>query len=187
MNCDVKTHTHQQKSLGICMSADPLSSVIQTRNVRQADTDLFQVGCPCINYLCTPGAHFISERMLYIDVIISTRRLQVRVKKKKKKKSFFSFSSLSSRSPQLQIWPHHCSDTTSQPSLFVHVGEQKIVRCMVPNQENTEGDQPVQSHSNAQQPLMALQPQTCVQHCPGETARFPSSVFYRRVCLSKLT
>ena len=30
-----------------------------------------------------------------------------------------------------------------------------------------EGDQPVQSHSHAQQPL---QPQTCVQeHCPGET------------------
>ena len=35
---------------------------------------------------------------------------------------------------------------------------------MVPNQENMEGDQPVQSHSHAQQPL---QPQTCVQeHCP---------------------
>ena len=31
---------------------------------------------------------------------------------------------------------------------------------MVPNQENTEGDQPVQSHSHAQHPL---QPQTCVQ------------------------
>ena len=31
---------------------------------------------------------------------------------------------------------------------------------MVPNQENMEGDQPVQSHSHAQQPL---QPQTCVQ------------------------
>ena len=30
-----------------------------------------------------------------------------------------------------------------------------------------EGDQPVQSHTHAQQPL---QPQTCVQeHCPGET------------------
>ena len=38
---------------------------------------------------------------------------------------------------------------------------------MVPNQENMEGDQPVQSHSHAQQPL---QQQTCVQeHCPGET------------------
>ena len=38
---------------------------------------------------------------------------------------------------------------------------------MVPNQENMEGDQPVQSHSHTQQPL---QPQTCVQeHCPGET------------------
>ena len=38
---------------------------------------------------------------------------------------------------------------------------------MVPNQENMEGDQQVQSHSHAQQPL---QPHTCVQeHCPGET------------------
>ena len=45
---------------------------------------------------------------------------------------------------------------------------------MVPNQENMESDQPVQSHSHAQQPL---QPQTCVQeHCPGETG-LPSSVF----------
>ena len=31
---------------------------------------------------------------------------------------------------------------------------------MVPNQENVEGDQPVQSHSHAQQQLQA---QTCVQ------------------------
>ena len=45
---------------------------------------------------------------------------------------------------------------------------------MIPNQENMEGDQPVQSHSHAQQPL---QPQTCVlEHCPGETG-LPSSVF----------
>ena len=45
---------------------------------------------------------------------------------------------------------------------------------MVPNQENMEGDQPVQSHSHTQQPL---QPRTCVQeHCPGETG-LPSSVF----------
>ena len=45
---------------------------------------------------------------------------------------------------------------------------------MVPNQENMEGDQPVQSLSHAQQPL---QPQTCVQeHCPGATG-LPSSVF----------
>ena len=45
---------------------------------------------------------------------------------------------------------------------------------MVPNQENLEGDQPVQSHSHAQHPL---QPQTSVQeHCPGETG-LPSSVF----------
>ena len=39
--------------------------------------------------------------------------------------------------------------------------------CQLPNQENVEGDQPVQSHSHAQQPL---QPQTRVQeHCPGKT------------------
>ena len=38
---------------------------------------------------------------------------------------------------------------------------------MVPNQENMEGDQPIQSHSHAQQ---LLQPQTCVQeHYPAET------------------
>ena len=45
---------------------------------------------------------------------------------------------------------------------------------MVPNQENMEGDQPVQSHSHAQQPL---QPQTCVQeHFPGKTG-LPLAVF----------
>ena len=33
---------------------------------------------------------------------------------------------------------------------------------MVPNQENMEGDQPVHSHSHAQQPLVQ-------EHCPGET------------------
>ena len=45
---------------------------------------------------------------------------------------------------------------------------------MVPNQENMEGDQPVQTHSQTQQPL---QPQICVQeHCPCETG-LPSSVF----------
>ena len=31
-------------------------------------------------------------------------------------------------SPQLQIWPHHQSNTASQPSVFFHVGEQKMVR-----------------------------------------------------------
>ena len=37
-----------------------------------------------------------------------------------------------------------------------------------------EGDQPVQSHTHAQQPL---QPLTCVhEHCPGETG-LPLSVF----------
>ena len=46
---------------------------------------------------------------------------------------------------------------------------------MVPNQENMEGDQPVQSHSRLQQPL---QPQSCVQeHCPGGTG-LPLSVFH---------
>ena len=47
----------------------------------------------------------------------------------------------------------------------------------MPNQENMEVDQPVQSHSHAQQPL---QPQTCVQeHCPRETAvDYPLSVFH---------
>ena len=55
--------------------------------------------------------------------------------------------------------------------VFFHVGEQKIK--MVPNQDNMEGDQPVQSHSHAQQPL---QPQTCVQaHCPDKTG-LPLSV-----------
>ena len=44
----------------------------------------------------------------------------------------------------------------------------------MPDQENREGYQPVQSHNHAQQPL---QPQTCVQeHCPGETG-LPLSVF----------
>ena len=47
---------------------------------------------------------------------------------------------------------------------------------MVPNQENMEGDQSVQSHSHVQQPM---QPQACVQeHCPGKTG-LPSSVLYR--------
>ena len=46
---------------------------------------------------------------------------------------------------------------------------------MVPNLVNMEGDQPVQSHSHAEQPL---QPQTCGQeHCPGETG-LPLSVFH---------
>ena len=45
---------------------------------------------------------------------------------------------------------------------------------MVPTQENVEGNQPVQSHGHAQQPL---QPQICVlKHCPGETG-LPLSVF----------
>ena len=58
--------------------------------------------------------------------------------------------------------------------VFFHVAWGTEDSQMVPNQENVEGDQPVQSHSHAEQPL---QPQTCVQeHCPGETG-LPSSVF----------
>ena len=57
--------------------------------------------------------------------------------------------------------------------VYFHVGGKENSQ-MVPNQENMQGDQPVQSHSHAQQPL---QPQTSVQeHCPGETG-LPSSVF----------
>ena len=32
------------------------------------------------------------------------------------------------KTPQLQIWPHHRSDTASKPSWFFYVGEHKIVR-----------------------------------------------------------
>ena len=61
---------------------------------------------------------------------------------------------------------------SSQVFFFSCWGTENIQ--MVPNQGNMEGDQPVQSHSHAQQPL---QPQTCVQeYCPGETG-LPSSVF----------
>ena len=56
---------------------------------------------------------------------------------------------------------------------------------MVPNRENMEGDQLVQSHSHAQQPLKS---QTCVQeHCPGETG-LPSPVFQAVLkCISRTT
>ena len=75
------------------------------------------------------------------------------------------------KSIQLQIWPHCRSDTASQPSVFSCWGTEN--NQMVPNQDNMEGDQPVQSHSHAQQPL---QPQTCVQaHCPDKTG-LPLSV-----------
>ena len=61
-------------------------------------------------------------------------------------------------------WLHHQSNTASQPCIFSCWWTENSQ--MVPNQ-NMEGDQPVWSHSHAQQPL---QPQTCVQeHCPGET------------------
>ena len=77
--------------------------------------------------------------------------------------------------------PHHRSNTASHPILglffvfvFFMLGNRKSQ--MVPNQENMEGDQPVQSHSHAQQPM---QPQTCAQeNCPGKTG-LPSSVLYR--------
>ena len=76
------------------------------------------------------------------------------------------------KSLQLQIWPHHWFDTASQPGDFSCWGTENSQ--MVPNQENMEGYQLVQSHSHTQQPL---QPQTYVQeHCPGETG-FSSSVF----------
>ena len=59
------------------------------------------------------------------------------------------------------IWPHHRSHTDSQPSVFFMLGTENS---LVPNQEKMEGDQPVQSHSHAQQPL---QPQTSVHLCAG--------------------
>ena len=42
---------------------------------------------------------------------------------------------------------------TSQPSVLSCMGTKNCY--MVPNQENMEGDQPVQSHSHAQQPLQS--------------------------------
>ena len=46
------------------------------------------------------------------------------------------------KSPQLQIWPHHLSDTASQPSVWFSCWGTWNSQ-MVPNQENVEGDQPV--------------------------------------------
>ena len=66
----------------------------------------------------------------------------------------------SRKSPQLQIWPHHRSDTVSQLSVVAFSCWGTENSKMVPNQKNVEGDQPVQSQSHAQQPL---QPQNCVQ------------------------
>ena len=78
------------------------------------------------------------------------------------------------KSPQLQIWYDLIISPILLPSqVCFHVGGKENCK-MVPNQENMEGDQPIQSHSHAQQPL---QPQICVQeHCPGEKG-LPSSVF----------
>ena len=78
------------------------------------------------------------------------------------------------KSPQVQI---HCmTSSASQQSVFFSCWGTEYSQ-MVPKQENMDGDQPVQSHSHAQQPL---QPQTCVQeHCPGEVG-LPSSVFRSR-------
>ena len=57
----------------------------------------------------------------------------------------------------------------------------------MPNQQNMDGNQPVQSHSHAQQPL---QPQTYEQDCPCETGivSFPGGfdLIAYRSCLSKL-
>ena len=77
------------------------------------------------------------------------------------------------KSPHLQIY-----DLIIGPILLP---SHKLFSCwgtessqVVPNQENMEGDQQVQSHNHAQQ---SLKPQTWVQeHCPGETG-LPSSVF----------
>ena len=55
------------------------------------------------------------------------------------------------KSPWLQIWPHHRSDTASQPSVF-HVGEHKIDGA---KSGEYGGWSPVQSHSHAQQPLQS--------------------------------
>ena len=78
------------------------------------------------------------------------------------------------KNPQLKIMTSSIISPILLPSqVLLHVGELKLVRwCQI--RSSWGGDQPVQSHSNAQQPSQA---QTCVQeHCPGETG-LPSSVF----------
>ena len=84
------------------------------------------------------------------------------------------------KSTQLQIMTSSSVRYGFPAEYVFHVGEQKNGQ-MVPNQENMEGDQPVQRHSHTQQPL---QRQTCVQeHCPGETG-LPS--FFQAVWTSAL-
>ena len=51
------------------------------------------------------------------------------------------------KSPKLQIWPNHQSNTASKPSVFLCWETEN--NQMVPNQENMEGGQPVQSHNRA--------------------------------------
>jgi len=43
---------------------------------------------------------------------------------------------------------------------------------MVPDQENMEGDQSVQSHNHAQR---TLQPEICEKHCPDEAGHLLSA------------
>ena len=53
-----------------------------------------------------------------------------------------------------RMWPHHWSNTASQPSgFFLCWGTENSQ--IVPNQESMGGDQPVQSHIHSQQPLHA--------------------------------
>ena len=82
---------------------------------------------------------------------------------------------------QLQVWPHHRSDTASQPGVFFFF--------MLGNRKKSDGAESGEyggwstssSHSHGQQPL---QPQTCVQeHCPGET-RLPFISFPGRFEMS---
>ena len=57
------------------------------------------------------------------------------------------------KNPQLQIWPHHRSDTAFPPKCFFHVGEQKNSPVM-PNQGNMHGDQQVTHISNCNHRLV---------------------------------
>ena len=83
-------------------------------------------------------------------------------------------NSQSWKSPQLQIWPHHRSDTASQPSVFFSCWGTENSQ-IVPDQENMEGDQPVQLKPELH--TAAIARIVCSpEHCPGETG-LPLSVF----------
>ena len=61
--------------------------------------------------------------------------------------------------------------TVFQQDVFSSLGTEN--NPMVPNQENIEGDQSVQSHNHAQR---TLQPETCEQeHCPDEAGHLLSA------------